>query len=339
MVPAILRSLGRCVAAGGAGAFLAAVSPPASGSEHPRAAFKRPAAIPFPERNPHSPAKEQLGRMLFFDVRLSKQEDRSCAGCHDPKREFADGRTLPVGSDARPVIRHVPTLWNLAWSSRFFWDGRAESLEEQVLEPIRTEMALTFGELVGRLSSDPDLTARFAEAFPADPKVTAENVAAALATYVRTLVSPRNRFDAWVDGDESALSPGERRGFAIFNGKAGCSRCHTGWAFTDNRFHDTGIADADLGRGAAANDPALDHAFKTPTLRGVRWSQPFMHNGRIAKLRYVVEHYEHNFVPRPTVPPEMTAFALREDERDDLVSFLRAIGDDGEDREPAPTPP
>ena len=180
--------------------------------------------------------------MLFFDVRLSKQEDRSCAGCHDPKREFADGRTLPVGSDAQPVIRHVPTLWNLAWSSRFFWDGRAESLEEQVLEPIRTEMALTFGELVGRLSSDPDLGARFAEAFPADPKVTAENVAAALATYIRTLVSPRNRFDAWVDGDESALSPGERRGFAIFNGKAGCSRCHTGWAFTDNRFHDTGIA-------------------------------------------------------------------------------------------------
>jgi cytochrome c peroxidase len=277
--------------------------------------------------------------MLFFDVRLSKREDRSCAGCHDPKREFADGRTLPVGSDARPITRHVPTLWNLAWSSRFFWDGRAATLEEQVLEPIRTEMGLPWGELVGRLSSDPNLSARFAEGFPADPRTTVENVAAALATYLRTLVSPRNRFDAWVEGDESALSPGERRGFAIFTGKAGCSRCHAGWAFTDNRFHDTGIADdADPGRGAV-DGPALAHAFKTPTLRGVRWSQPFMHNGRIAKLGYVVEHYEHNFVPRPTLSSEMATFALSEDERDDLVSFLRAIGDHDGDRAGAPTSP
>jgi len=290
-------------------------------------AFRRPATIPFPAYNPPSPAKEQLGRTLFFDTRLSKSGDRACASCHDPKKEFGDGLALPLDAEGRLAKRHTPTLWNLAFATSFFWDGRTTSLEAQVREPIGTELGLSDEELVRRLSADPVSAARFAHAFPGEPEITVETVAASLATFIRTLVSPKNRFDDWVDGNDGALSQEERGGFELFVGKAGCRRCHSGWNFTDERFHDTGLEDEDLGRGGFLGDPALDHAFKTPTLRGIRWSQPFMHNGRIAKLRYVVDHYERNFVARPTLAPEMTGFELTDKERNDLLSFLRAIGD------------
>jgi len=320
------RSAGRMIGGVLAAGFL--LSPGIAGSEQDRRRdFARPAIVPFPAYNPHSPAKEELGRALFYDTRLSRAGDRACASCHDPRKEFGDGRPLPRDVNGRLVGRHAPVLWNLAWSTSYFWDGRAATLEDQVREPMRTELGLEIDELVRRLTADPAMTARFAEAFPARAQVTEETIAAALATFVRTLVSPRNRFDDWVDGDDAALSPAEQRGFELFVGKAGCSRCHAGWNFTDQRFHDTGLADDDRGRGGALGIPDLDHRFKTPTLRGVRWSQPFMHNGRIAKLRYVVEHYERNFLARPTLAPEVTGFELTDDERNDLVGFLRAIGD------------
>jgi cytochrome c peroxidase len=314
---------------GVAAAVLLPLCPVVGRAVDERSAFRRPTTIPFPIANPYASAKAELGRSLFFDTRLSRAKDRACASCHDPKKEFADGLSLSLDAEGRVARRHTPVLWNLAWGTSFFWDGRTATLEEQVREPIRTELGLPPEEAVERLADDPAFVERFAQAFPGEPRVTVDAVAAALATFVRTLVSPRNRFDEWVDGHGTALSPEEQRGFALFVGQAGCSRCHAGWNFTDQRFHDTGLAGDDRGRGGVLGAPELDHAFKTPTLRGVRWSQPFMHDGRIAKLRYVVEHYEFNTVPRPTLSPKMTPFALSDDEREDLVSFLRAIGDTG----------
>jgi cytochrome c peroxidase len=282
-----------------------------------RQSFARPREVPFPAGNPYSKAKEQLGRILFLEPRLSKSGTRACATCHDPRKEFSDGVALPVDAEGRLAKRHTPTLWNLAWNSSFFWDGRAATLEEQIKEPIVTELGLSLDELTRRVAADPNLVSRFADAFE-DQKVSITNISSAIATYLRTLVSPRNRFDVWVEGNDTALSPEEQRGFDLFVGKANCVRCHSGWNFTDQRLHDTGIAD---------DDDLGGRTFKTPTLRGIRWSQPFMHNGRIAKLRYVVEHYEHNFVPRPALSREIVAFTLTETERNDLVSFLRAIGD------------
>ena len=301
---------------------------PSPGCAQPtsRESFARPSEVPFPAGNPYSKAKEQLGQILFLEPRLSKSGTRACATCHDPRKEFSDGLALPVDAEGRPAKRHTPALWNLAWNRSFFWDGRAATLEEQIKEPIVTELGLSLSELTLRVAADPNLVSRFADAFE-DQKVSITNISSAIATYLRTLVSPRNRFDVWVEGNDTALSPEERRGFDLFVGKANCVRCHSGWNFTDQRLHDTGIAD---------DDDTGGRAFKTPTLRGIRWSQPFMHNGRIAKLRYVVEHYEHNFVPRPTLAREIAPFTLTETERNDLVSFLRAIGDGGDRVGPPP---
>src|SRR5262249_8463547 len=152
---------------------------------------------------------------------------------------FADGMRIGRGVTGRHLVRHTPTLWNVAWSPLLFWDGRASSLEDQVRFPIQhpDEMGSTLSQVVERLSRDESYVRGFGEAFRADPKISADTIAKALAAYERTLVSPPTRFDKWVAGDEAALSPGEVSGVRIFAGKAGCINCHTGFAFTDNGFY------------------------------------------------------------------------------------------------------
>ena len=193
---------------------------PSPGCAQPtsRESFARPSEVPFPAGNPYSKAKEQLGQILFLEPRLSKSGTRACATCHDPRKEFSDGLALPVDAEGRPAKRHTPALWNLAWNRSFFWDGRAATLEEQIKEPIVTELGLSLSELTLRVAADPNLVSRFADAFE-DQKVSITNISSAIATYLRTLVSPRNRFDVWVEGNDTALSPEERRGFEPFRRK------------------------------------------------------------------------------------------------------------------------
>jgi cytochrome c peroxidase len=242
----------------GAGAALLVTPPPrlaaaATGDDLAvlKASFRRPDGVPFPADNPFSEAKRALGETLFHDKRLSLDESLSCASCHERSKGFADGKAQGRGVPGRPLKRHTPTLWNLAWSSPVFWDGRARSLEEQVAGPIESpdEMAQPLISVVTRLAADAVMARAFAAAFPETPQVNALNLAKALATYERTFVSPPTRFDRWIAGDPQALTAGEVAGFHLFNGKAGCVKCHSGFAFTDYAFHDIGLPSDD--RGAA----------------------------------------------------------------------------------------
>ncbi|MEA2904812.1 MAG: cytochrome c peroxidase [Alphaproteobacteria bacterium] len=293
-----------------------------------KAAFRRPAAVPFPADNPYSENKRALGEALFNDVRLSIDNSRSCASCHDRAKGFADGKAQGTGVPGRPLKRHTPTLWNLAWAVPVFWDGRARSLEEQVAGPIESpdEMAQPVDSVIARLSADPAMERAFAEAFPQSPKVDAGNLAKAIATFERTFVSPETRFDRFVAGADGALSEREIAGFRLFTGKAGCSNCHSGFALTDQAFYDIGLPGDDRGRGAVLRLPAAEHAFKTPGLREIGRSAPYMHDGSLATLEDVIRHYQNGIVERPTLARDLPrALVLTDAERADLLAFLGTL--------------
>ncbi len=293
-----------------------------------KASFRRPEGVPFPADNPFSEKKRALGEALFHDKRLSVDKSLSCASCHERGKGFADGKIQGLGVPRRPLKRHTPTLWNLAWSSPVFWDGRARSLEEQVAGPIESpdEMALPLASVVTRLAADPAMTRAFADAFPETPKVDAANLAKALATYERTFVSPPTRFDRWVAGDAQALAANEIAGFRLFTGKAGCVKCHSGFAFTDYAFHDIGLPSDDRGRGAVLRLPVAEHAFKTPGLREIGRSAPYMHDGSLATLADVLRHYESGVVERPSLSKDLTRkLKLTDGERANLIAFLAAL--------------
>jgi len=300
-----------------------------------KAAFRRPTTVPFPADNPFSEEKRALGEALFHDKRLSLDGSLACASCHELGLGLADGKIQGRGVPGRPLKRHTPTLWNLAWASPVFWDGRARSLEEQVAGPIESpdEMALPFAEVVARLAADPATVHAFRDSFPAAPQVDAANVAKAIATYERTFVSPATRFDRWIAGDEQALTRNEIAGFRLFTGKAQCVTCHSGFAFTDYAFYDIGLPDDDRGRGAVLRLEAAEHAFKTPGLREIGRSAPYMHNGSLATLDDVIRHYESGVVDRATVSKDIKRkLALSEAERADLIAFLGTLTSQ---REPA----
>ena len=258
--------------------------------------------------------------------------------CHIREKGFADGRERGTGVSGQRLGRHTPTLWNLAWAHPVFWDGRARNLEQQVFGPIESpdEMAQPKAPLIARLAADPDYRQAFAKAFPQDPKVSDENLAKAIATYERTLVSPPTRFDHWVAGDDNALTPQEIDGFRLFTGKAGCANCHTGFAFTDGNFYDIGLPDADRGRGAVLHLAAADHAFKTPGLRELNRSAPYMHDGSLASLDDVLRHYEQGVVERKSVAPDLARrLSLSDDERSALTAFLATLSADDDPQPPA----
>jgi cytochrome c peroxidase len=214
-----------------------------------------------------------------------------------------------------------------------FWDGRARSLEEQVAGPIESpdEMAQPMAAVVARLNADPATVKAFADAFPEAPRVDAVNLAKAIAVYERTFVSPPTRFDRWIEGDEQALSKNEIAGFALFTGKAKCASCHSGFAFTDYAFHDIGLPGDDRGRGAVLRLDAVDHAFKTPGLREIGRSAPYMHDGSLATLDDVLRHYAGGVVERPTVSKDLAhGLKLSDAERADLIAFLGTLTSEAE---------
>lgn len=294
-----------------------------------RAMFQRPATPPPAPGDTALPEQVALGATLFSDPRLSGNSARSCVTCHRPERAFTDGRTGSAALKGGTLPRNTPTLWNLAWSKQYFWDGRAPSLEEQVRGPIEApdEMGGDWPRIVAQLETDATIAEQFRAAFPNEkPAVTQATVVKALAAYVRSLVSPPSRFDAWIAGAVGALSTAEVSGFRVFTGKAGCVLCHAGWRFTDDRFHDIGLPSMDPGRsGLPEGTPGLK-AFKTPTLRDVGRTAPYMHDGSLPTLTAVIKHYAGGFKTRPSLAPNMKRnLKLTVQERADLVAFLGSL--------------
>jgi cytochrome c peroxidase len=293
-----------------------------------KAKFARPRFVPQPADNPPSPAKIALGKRLFADKRLSATGTVACASCHDPTLSFTDGEAKGKGITGKPLERHTPTLWNVAFSPLLFWDGRAASLEAQVRFPVvhPDEMGSSLESAAQLFAKDGDYARAFSEAFTRGGEVSADNIARALAAYERTLISPPTRFDQWVDGKADALTTSEIAGLRIFAGKGRCIACHNGFAFTDHNFYDIGLPGADKGRGREIGVEAADHAFKTPTLRELAWTAPFMHDGSLATLEDVVRHYEKGGVRRPTRSNDLPQnLKLTQKERGDLVAFLQSL--------------
>lgn len=301
------------------------------------ALFARPATIPFPADNPYTPAAARLGERLFHDTVLSGDGSRSCATCHIPDAGWEDGRPKGLALDGGALDRRVPTVINAAWGEHFFWDGRASTLEEQALGPVQNprEMNQTLDALVARLQQEATWRDAFATAFPATPQITPRTIAAALATFQRTIVSRRAPFDDWALGDPLAVSEAAKRGYDLFTGKARCLTCHSGWTFSDGGFHDIGLPDDDKGRGPVLHLEGLNHAFKTPTLRDLTHRGPYMHDGSLETLDAVVAHYARGTVKRPTLSPDLAAIDLSAAEQADIVAFLRSLSADT----PAGPPP
>lgn len=293
-----------------------------------RSDYQRPDAVPAPASNPLTVDKTSLGKNLFFDPRLSRNKGMSCATCHSPDHRWSDGRVVPLGSEELTQPRRTPTVMNSAWLKALMWDGRANSLEAQAVLPITTphEMNYNMKELVQRLGAIKGYQPLFEAAY-GDPEITTQRIAMALATFQRTLVSNISSFDRWVEGDDQAISTSAQRGFEVFNGKAQCVACHKSWRFTDDSFHDIGLDSPDLGRGKVipVEVTIMQHAFKTPTLRDLPKNGPFMHDGSMNSLEEVVKHYEEGGIKRASLSKEIKPFELTQQERADLIAFLKTL--------------
>jgi cytochrome c peroxidase len=265
--------------------------------------------MPIPEDNPLTSERIEQGRQLFFDTRLSRDGSLSCATCHDPRRGFADDRPIAVGVAGRQGRRNSPALINRGYGRAFFWDGRAKSLEDQVLRPIEdpNELGSSLAEASARVALPPVEMAR------------------ALSSFVRSILSGNSPFDRFIDGDRALLTADEQAGLQIFRGKGNCVACHVGPNFTDERLHNTGIAwrenrltDAGGGRGD----------FKTPTLREIARTAPYMHDGSVASLGEVVDFYVDGGRANPSLDPEIRPLRLTAAEKQQLVAFLRTLSGD-----------
>ncbi len=288
--------------------------------------YQRPDSIPFPSDNPYSAEKAALGKMLFFEPRLSKNRNMTCATCHNPSFGWEDATPTSIGAQNSNLGRHSPTIINAAWGKSYFWDGRAATLEEQAAGPIESnvEMNLPMHIAVDRLKQVPSYQTWFKRVFGSSG-ITDENIKKAIATFERTVVSGQAPFDSWIEGDESAISESAKRGFELFNGKAQCADCHSGWNFTDHEFHDIGLSTEDKGLGARTGDPKQDFAFKTPSLRNISQRAPYMHNGEMNDLRSVIVHYIGGGIPRPTRSALMQPIPLSGQDVADLEAFLMSL--------------
>ncbi len=286
--------------------------------------------MPVPEGNPMTAEKLALGRQLFFDTRLSADRTTACATCHVPERAFTDGKLIAEGVRGRKGTRNTPTLVNRGYGASYFFDGRAGSLEEQVLQPIEgeAELAYEIALVVSRLQQDDDYQRAFDRAFGSPPD--AETLAWVLASYVRSILAGDSPVDRFRRGDRRALSLEEADGLRIFVGKGNCSACHVGPNFSDEEFHNTGVAWregrlTDPGRFSVTGLDEHRGAFKTPTLREISRTAPYMHDGSIGTLEEVVEFYDRGGDPSPSLDNDIRPLGLEADEKRALVAFLRAL--------------
>lgn len=311
--------------------------------------------VAIPADNPMTPEKIELGRLLYFDPRLAGDSSIACAKCHDPEKGFSNGLQM---SDAYPGTkhwRHVPTVLNAAYLQQLFWDGRANTLESQAIGPIAApiEMNQNYTHLVEKLNSVPEYRERFQKVFKDD--ITMDNLAKAIAAFERTIVSKPGPVDKFLMGDKSALNDSQKRGMELFTGKANCIACHNGPLLTDNGFHATGVpeipelkkdadrvatrhffatdqkypeprkVDCDHGREFITKSQADRGKFKTPSLRELKWTAPYMHNGAFETLDDVVEFYMKGGGDHANKDPLLKPFNLNDQEFDDLIAFLEAL--------------
>lgn len=236
------------------------------------APFVRPSeALPALPDNPTTDAKVRLGWALFQDRRLSRDRSLACVDCHQPERDWQDGRARALGPDGTTLRRRTAPLYDVAWGRHFFRDGRARSLEEQALIPIEAhdEMNQSIADVVTRLQRIGFYQGLFADAFPEEPVASARTITFAIAAFERTIVSGTTPFDRWVAGEDEAIGAAAQRGFALFAGKANCAACHTTWRLTDDDFHDTGLPDAAPSR-AGVRMTTLSGRRRCATRRGGR---------------------------------------------------------------------
>jgi cytochrome c peroxidase len=289
----------------------------------------------FPPDNPYTPEKAELGWLLYFDKRLSADGTVACASCHDPKFAFTDGQALPTGIRGQKVPRHSPTVINRAFSVEQFWDGRAPTLEEQAKGPIANplEMGNSLENVVKTVRGVSGYRERFKKVFGTD-ELTIDHMVKAIATFERTVLSGNSAYDRFKAGDKTALSESQQNGMKIFfSNKARCDSCHEGINFTNGKFANIGIGmdkpEPDLGRFNVTKREEDKGAFKTPTLRDVALTAPYMHDGRFKTLEEVVDHYDKGGIPNKWLHQDVRKLDLSVQEKKDLVEFLKALTGDG----------
>jgi cytochrome c peroxidase len=285
---------------------------------------------PVPKETPLTDERVRLGRRLFFDPILSADNTIACASCHQPSHGFAGIEARPRGIRGQRVARRAPSLFNRAYGKAFFWDGRESTLEGQALRPIEdpAEMGSTVAAALDRLRADPTYKSQFEAAF--SDGVTAANLSRGLASFERVLLRGDSAIDRFRrKGDVKGLSAQERHGLWLYESKGRCWRCHTGANFTDEAYHNTGVSwgkdPADLGRYAVTKKEEDRGRFKTPTLRGVALTGPYMHDGSLTSLEDVVEFYNRGGGANPNLDPVLAPLNMSKDEVHDLVAFLKAL--------------
>lgn len=296
-------------------------------AEDPPAVPKGLPAVNWPDDNQPTAAKISLGKQLYFDPRLSKDDTISCASCHDPCKGWSNGEAFAKGVGGALGGRSAPSIINAAYYREQFWDGRAKTLEDQALGPIQAgvEMAMDLKVLVAKLNRIKGYKVQFNEVFGSD--ATDDTIAKAIAAYERTVLSGNAPYDAFKAGDKDALSEEAERGRKVFFGKGHCSACHVGPSFSDNSYHNIGIgmkADKpDVGRVAISKLGGDTGAFKTPTLREIAKSAPYMHDGSLKTLEDVVEHYAKGGIANDYLDEELFPLRLTDQDKKDLVTFLK----------------
>jgi cytochrome c peroxidase len=300
-------------------------------------------AVVIPADNPLTNEKVELGRTLFFDKRLSQDNTVACANCHLAKFAFTDGQPVATGIKGQKGGRSAPVSFNRVFSSAQFWDGRADTLEAQSVGPFTNPIEHGFPSydvMRGKMNKIPGYRKLFKEAF-GDENITIENVGKAIASFQRTVLSGNSPGDRFDQGQEAgAISEEAQKGLTLFRDKARCTKCHSGFNFTDEKFHNLGIGwddnKVDLGRYMVTKNAEELGAFKTPTLREVARSAPYMHDGRFKTLEEVVKFYNQGGVKNPHQDPLIIPLDLTEQEKHDLVQFLRTLNGEGWQQVSAP---
>ncbi len=286
-----------------------------------------------PADNPITDAKVELGKILYFDKRLSRDGTVSCATCHDPKKGWTDQSPVSTGIKGQKGGVSAPTVLNSAYMELQFWDGRAPSLEEQAKGPIQNpiEMGFTHDEAVARLKTIKGYSPLFTKAF-GDAAIDIDRVAKAIAAFERTVLTGNSPYDKWLAGDAKAMSASAVRGQVLFQGKANCAICHDGFNFSNSDFHNIGVGMAvekpALGRFDQTKEEKHKGAFKTPTLRNLRYTAPYMHDGSEKDMASVVEYYDRGGTANPWLDGRMKPLKLTHEEKIDLIAFLDALNGD-----------
>ena len=293
--------------------------------------------------NPMTTQKVELGRILFFDKRLSNDNTIACASCHLAQFGFTDGQPVSAGIRGQKGGRSAPASFNRVFSGAQFWDGRAATLEDQSVGPFTNPIEHGFPNyevMITKMKKIQGYKTMFLQTFGED--ITIGNVGKAIASFQRTVLSgnsPADRFDQ--GGEAEAISAPAQRGLLLFRDKARCTKCHSGFNFTDEKFHNLGIGwddnKVDLGRYMVSKNPEEIGAFKTPTLREISRSAPYMHDGRFKTLDDVVNFYNQGGVKNPHQDPLILPLELTKEEKQDLVQFLRTLAGEGWKHATAPS--